>query len=204
MLDQRVPATGWGEKDGTVTNSERCISRQRALLPAFAEARHDWWMVTQVARCMGFESAFPYESARDVFVEHAALSGFENNGSRDFDISGLAQLGEQEFENLQPIKWPVNAANPRGTERMFSDGKFFTSSGRANFVAVTPEMPRQQTSSRFPFMLNTGRIRDQWHTMTRTGASASSDARSTWSAASGVWVSTQLSTASSISQFSRG
>lgn len=169
LADILLPTTGWGEKVGTVTNSERCISRQRALLPAYGEARHDWWILTQVARRMGFENSFPYESARDVFVEHAALSGFENDGSRDFDISGLAELSEQDYENLQPIKWPVNTSNPEGTERMFADGRFFTKTGRANFIAVVPRLPVQKTNSRFPLMLNTGRIRDQWHTMTRTG-----------------------------------
>src|SRR5882757_5651072 len=89
-----LPAAAWGEKDGTVTNSERRISRQRPFLPAPGEAKPDWWMVTQVARRMGFGAAFDYGSAADVFREHAALSAFENGGRRDFDIGGLAGLGD--------------------------------------------------------------------------------------------------------------
>jgi assimilatory nitrate reductase catalytic subunit len=84
--DVLLPAAGWGEKDGTVTNSERCISRQRAFLDPPGEARPDWWILTEVARRMGFADAFPYRSAAEVFREHAALSGFENDGRRDFDI----------------------------------------------------------------------------------------------------------------------
>ena len=90
--DILLPAMGWGEKDGTVTNSERCISRQRALVPAMGEARPDWWIVAQVAQRLGFGQAFNYQHPAEIFAEHARLSGFENQGSRDFDISGLADL----------------------------------------------------------------------------------------------------------------
>ena len=89
-----LPALGWSEKDGTVTNSERCISRQRALFSPAGSAKPDWWIITQVARRMGFEQAFQYQNASEIFREHAALSGFENNaeqGLRDFDISALAK-----------------------------------------------------------------------------------------------------------------
>ncbi len=88
----RLPACGWGEKDGTVTNSERRISRQRAFLPPPGEAKPDWWIVTQVARRMGFADAFPYQSPAEIFAEHAALSAFENDGGRAFDLGGLATL----------------------------------------------------------------------------------------------------------------
>ena len=80
--DILLPATGWGEKDGTVTNSERRISRQRSLVKAPGEARHDWWIMTQVACAMGYQEAFAYTSPRDIFIEHAALSAFKNNGTR--------------------------------------------------------------------------------------------------------------------------
>ncbi len=90
--DVLLPAAGWGEKEGTATNSERCISRQRAFLDPPGEARPDWWILTEVARRMGFADAFPYRSAAEVFREHAALSGFENHGRRDFDIGALADL----------------------------------------------------------------------------------------------------------------
>jgi assimilatory nitrate reductase catalytic subunit len=164
-----LPATGWGEKQGTVTNSERRISRQRQLINPVGEAQHDWWILSKVAQAMGFESAFNYQSPRDVFVEHAKLSGYKNKGTRLFDISGLSQLSQLEYDQLKPIQWPINQENPNGTKRLFVDAQFNTSSGKAQFVSVTAELPRQITNNQFPFALNTGRIRDQWHTMTRTG-----------------------------------
>ena len=84
----RLPAAAWGEKDGTVTNSERRISRQRPFLPLAGEARPDWWILSEVARRLGFGEAFAYRSAAEIFDEHARLSGFENGGKRAFDISG--------------------------------------------------------------------------------------------------------------------
>ena len=164
-----LPATGWGEKDGTVTNSERRISRQRKLLEPIGEARHDWWILSRVAQAMGFQQAFNYQSPHEIFSEHAALSGFKNNGSRLFDISGLSQISATQYEQLQPIQWPVNASYPKGSKRLFTDAVFNTASGKAQFIAVVPQMPLQAANDKFPFALNTGRIRDQWHTMTRTG-----------------------------------
>ncbi|MCP6768691.1 molybdopterin-dependent oxidoreductase, partial [Klebsiella pneumoniae] len=90
-------AAAWGEKDGTVTNSERRISRQRPFLAPPGEAKPDWWIVTEVARRMGYARAFSYKSAADIFREHAALSGFENRGTRDFDLGGLADVGDEAF-----------------------------------------------------------------------------------------------------------
>ncbi len=167
--DILLPAIGWGEKDGTVTNSERCISRQRALLPAAGDAQPDWWIITQVAQRMGFAEAFPYTKAVQIFREHARLSGFENAGKRAFDISALAELDDDEYDALQPVQWPINSTSPYGTIRMFTDGKFFTPNGKARMVAVTPRLPAVAVDDEFPLVLNTGRIRDQWHTMTRTG-----------------------------------
>jgi assimilatory nitrate reductase catalytic subunit len=167
-----LPALAWGEKDGTVTNSERRISRQRRFLPPPGEARADWWMLTQVARRLGFGAAFPYRSAADVFREHAALSGFENDGTRAFDIGGLADLDDPAYDALAPIQWPVTVAapgaQPHGTARLFGDGRFVTPDGRARFLPITPRAPTHPPTSDFPLVLNTGRVRDQWHTMTRT------------------------------------
>src|SRR5215475_4004827 len=98
-----LPAVAWGEKDGTVTNSERRISRQRPFLPAPGEAKPDWWIVTEVAQRMGFGAAFPYRSAADVFREHAQLSAFENDGRRDFDLGGVATLSDPVFDALDPV-----------------------------------------------------------------------------------------------------
>ncbi len=163
--DVRLPAAGWGEKDGTVTNSERRISRQRPFLGAPGEARPDWWIVAQVARRMGYAEAFAYERPGEIFAEHAALSGFENDGSRDFDLSGLMHA---DYDGLQPVQWPVRAV--RGTARMFADGRFFTPDMRARFVAVLPPPPLVPPPGML--VLNTGRVRDHWHTMTRTGKAA--------------------------------
>lgn len=173
----RLPAAGWGEKDGTVTNSERRISRQRMFLASAGDSKSDWWIITQVAQRMGF-AGFDYNSARDVFVEFAALSGFENTGSRDFDISALAELDVEAYDALLPIQWPVTRKRLQGTERMFGDGRFFTDNGRARFIPITPRAPVNSVSSDFPLVLNTGRVRDQWHTMTRTAKSARLNAHS--------------------------
>jgi len=168
LADVLLPAVGWGEKDGTVTNSERRISRQRPFLAAAGEAKADWWIVCEVAKRMGFNQAFNYTSVSEIFREHAALSGFENGGERDFDISGLSQLSDAEFESLKPVQWPVRKQG-ESTVRMFEDGRFFTPSGKAQMVTIEPRLPKNLPDEDFPFILNTGRVRDQWHTMTRTG-----------------------------------
>ena len=160
----RLPAAGWGEKDGTVTNSERRISRQRPFLSLPGQARPDWWIISQVARRMGFAEAFPYAGPADIFAEHAGLTAFENEGSRDLDLSGLV---DADYASLAPVQWPVRQ---KPTARLFGNGQFFTPDGRARFVPVQPPPPFAPTPGRF--MLNTGRVRDHWHTMTRTGKAA--------------------------------
>ncbi len=166
-----LPAAAWGEKDGTVTNSERRISRQRAFLQPPGEARPDWWIVSEVARRLNFGAAFDYRSPADVFREHAALSAFENGGRRDFDIGALASLSDEAYDALDAVMWPARAGEPRFEQRFFGAGGFFTQDHRARFVA--PQSPRLHaaTNEAFPLRLNTGRVRDQWHTMTRTGTS---------------------------------
>jgi assimilatory nitrate reductase catalytic subunit len=166
-----LPAAAWGEKDGTVTNSERRISRQRSFLKLPGEAKPDWWIVTQVAQRLGFADAFKFNSAADVFREHAALSAFENNGTRDFDIGVLAAISDTEFNALDPVQWPARAGAPREDTRFFADGKFYTPDGKAKMLAPDMPQPQAAVTKEFPFRLNTGRIRDQWHTMTRTGLS---------------------------------
>jgi assimilatory nitrate reductase catalytic subunit len=285
-----LPVAGWGEKDGTVTNSERRISRQRAFLAPPGEAKPDWWIICEVARRMGFGAAFDYESQRDIFVEHAALSGVRNDGTRAFNIAGLADLSCPEYDALEPIQWPVfamplptpvaakldtsrrrdnaeavtvsrdaaplradsaggagdagdaggaggagdaggaggagdagdagdaggagdagdaggagseaglatasrHAASLRaddanssisqsfahsgepfsrdsrlqGTARLAANGRFYHPDAKAHFISTPPRPPANPTDDAFPLILNTGRIRDQWHTMTRTG-----------------------------------
>jgi assimilatory nitrate reductase catalytic subunit len=164
----RLPAMGWSEKDGTVTNSERCISRQRAFRPAPGEARPDWWMLMQLARRMGWAKAFDYRNPAQIFREHAALSAFENDGERAFDISGLAALDDAAYDALEPMQWPMRGDGASST-RLFADARFSHPDGRAHFVPTTFRSPVETTDSVRTLMLNTGRVRDQWHTMTRTG-----------------------------------
>ncbi len=176
--DVLLPALAWGEKNGTVTNSERRISRQRAFLPAPGEARPDWWIISEVARRLGYEAEFNYESSADIFREHAALSGFENDGRRDFEISGYADLDLAAYDKMQPRQWPVTKERPQGTPRLFADGGFYRSGEKAALLPVDPQAPVHAPDVDFPLILNTGRIRDHWHTMTRTGKSARLSAQS--------------------------
>ncbi len=170
FADVKLPATTWLEKNGTVTNSERRISRQRNVeLPA-GEAKHDWQIISEIAKKMGFDG-FDFTSAHEIFNEYARLTSFENNGERILDLSALTHLSECEYNNLKPMQWPINHIYPEGCNRVFADGKFNTPSGKAQFYAITPQLPIQQTSTEFPFVLNSGRIRDHWHSMTRTGKS---------------------------------
>src|SRR3954463_2280888 len=165
-----LPAQAWGKKSGTVTNSERCISRQRAFLSSPGEAKPDWWIMGEVAKRLGFGAAFGFNSAADIFREHASLSAFENDGTRDFDIGGLKALSDEAFDTMAPVQWPIRLdAQPQA--RFFAEGGFFASEGKAKFIA--PEIPslRTETTAARPLRLNTGRIRDQWHTMTRSGTS---------------------------------
>jgi len=168
FADILLPAQGWGEKNGTVTNSERRISRQRAFAAAPGDARPDWWLLAQVAQRLGFDEGFNWQHPAEIFREHAALSGFENRGERAFDISGLAQLSNTDWDALRPVQWPVNAACPQGCARLFGDRRFYHPDGKARlWVPATPVVAPRERS--YPLLMNTGRVRDQWHTMTRTG-----------------------------------
>jgi assimilatory nitrate reductase catalytic subunit len=166
-----LPAQAWGEKSGTVTNSERRISRQRGFLPPAGEAKPDWWIVSEVAKRLGFGAAFDFNSAADIFREHASLSAFENNGSRDFDIGGLSGISNEAYDEMAPIQWPFGFGELEPQQRFFARGGFYTNDRHARFVAPETPVLRTETSASRPLRLNTGRIRDQWHTMTRTGLS---------------------------------
>ena len=89
---------------------------------------------------------------------------------RIFDIGGLAGISDEEFEAFEPIQWPVREKGA-GTERLFADGGFQTANRRANIVPIGPARLANLATGTWPFVLNTGRVRDQWHTMTRTGLS---------------------------------
>ncbi|WP_407495642.1 molybdopterin-dependent oxidoreductase [Pseudooceanicola sp. MF1-13] len=164
-----LPATAWAEKSGTVTNSDRTISRQRAALPAPGYTRPDWAILAEVGQRMGFAKAFDYQSPAEIFREYAALSGVAGQFGRDFDISALADISDAEYDALTPQAWPITKARKGG--RFFADGQFFHPDGKARLLPVSWRPPAARTGRRFPFRLNTGRVRDQWHTMTRTALS---------------------------------
>lgn len=118
---------------------------------------------------MGWAKDFAYSGPGDVFREHAALSGVAASLGGDFDISGLAAISDTEYMALSPTRWPVSKDRMGG--RFFAAGGFFTPDKRARMIAVTPKLLANPVTSKWPFRLNTGRVRDHWHTMTRTGRS---------------------------------
>ena len=180
--DVLLPALGWGEKDGTVTNSERRISRQCQFLDAPEQTKADWWAVSQVAQKMGF-SGFNFKNSHEIFLEHAQLSAYQNldvssrqniKNFRYFNLQGLTHLSFEAYQNLKPIQWPVlkNDQNEAQYAQLFSEGQFSHADGKARFIATMAKKPINLPNAEYPLILNTGRIRDQWHTMTRTGLSA--------------------------------
>ena len=158
LADVLLPAAGWGEKEGVVTNSERRMSRQRSFLPIPGQARADWRIISDVATRMGFGEAFNYETASDVFAEYLGLDEAVRHFGRDLDLSVLADV---DYATMMPTQWPQN------DRRFFADGQFYHADGKAKMYPITPPAPIQNGLT-----LNTGRNRDQWHTMTRTGKSA--------------------------------
>ncbi|WP_408679933.1 molybdopterin oxidoreductase family protein [Vibrio chagasii] len=175
LADVVLPAQGWSEKSGTVTNSERRISRQRRVLPSPGEAKPDWWILKEVAQKMGFRDQFDYRHEGEIFKEYCEMTALSNETgkARDLCLIGLTQLDEKGYGELTPQQWPVLKYQPEIIEqRMFTNGEFFTESGKAQFIAVEHDKPIADTSVEFPLIMNTGRIRDQWHTMSRTGLAA--------------------------------
>ncbi|WP_199544313.1 nitrate reductase [Paraburkholderia kururiensis] len=174
FADVLLPAATWGEKSGTVTNSERRISRVRAAVPAAGEAKPDWWIADQVAQRMeqrlaarhgerGANAAplFGFASPEAAFDEHRQLTV-----GRDLDIGGLSYAV---LEDEGPQQWPFPAGGTQGEARRYTDGVFATADGRARFHATRYQPVAEPTDARFPFRLITGRLRDQWHGMSRTG-----------------------------------
>ncbi len=153
-----LPALAWGEKNGTVTNSDRTLSRQRQFLPCPGEARADWRAIADVAHILGYGAAFHWRSSDAVFDEYVRLTAFENEGHRDLDLSSW--IGK-DYENLKPTPW--------GGKRFFHDGRFFHKDRNARFIAIHRSSPGPGPSPGFPLCLNSGRYRDQWHSMGRTG-----------------------------------
>ncbi|MEM7690561.1 MAG: molybdopterin-dependent oxidoreductase [Pseudomonadota bacterium] len=158
----RLPALAWGEKDGTVTNSDRTVSRQRALFAAPGEARADWRIVADVAAAMDFEAEFDFPSNASVFREYAAMTALAAKHGKKLDLTDWAEASEADYDAMTPFRW--------GGEHPLAAGAS-TPSGKPRLVTVSAPAPRSATED-YPMRLNTGRYRDQWHTMTRTGLSA--------------------------------
>uniref|UniRef100_UPI003F69E5D5 nitrate reductase n=1 Tax=Variovorax beijingensis TaxID=2496117 RepID=UPI003F69E5D5 len=166
FADLLLPATTWGEKEGTVTNSERRISRVRPAVAAPGEARHDWSIAVDFAqrleqRLGRTPTLFPYDSAERVWNEHR-----ESTRGRDLDITGMSYAM---LDSAGPQQWPLKEGEATGRARLYEDGIFPTPDGRARFVDTVYKPVAEAREARYPFSLNTGRLRDQWHGMSRTG-----------------------------------
>ena len=163
--DVLLPASTWGEKEGTVTNSERSITRVRQAVAAPGEARHDWQIVVDFAQRMAQRlhkpSLLDFADTESIFNEHRATTV-----GRDLDIGGLSYAL---LESAGPQQWPMPQGATQGKKRLYEDGKFPTTSGKAQFVNTLYVPVAEDTSARYPLHLNTGRLRDQWHGMSRTG-----------------------------------
>ncbi|HEX5843229.1 MAG TPA: molybdopterin-dependent oxidoreductase [Pseudomonas sp.] len=168
--DLLLPAASWGEKEGTVTNSERRISHVRRAVPAPFEARPDWAITTDFARRLeqllrpGLPSLFAFDHPQGLFEEYKHLTA-----KRDLDLSGLSYAI---LDNQGPQQWPFPVGATQGTARLYGDARFPTATGRAQFHADPFRAAKEKRETRFSLTLNTGRLRDQWHGMSRTGSAA--------------------------------
>lgn len=178
--DVLLPATTWGEKEGTVTNSERRISRVNPAMPAYADSKNDWQIVVEFAQRLevelqklGVESPridvakhgfMAYSNTEEIFNEHR-----ETTRGRDLDITGLSYAV---LETKGPQQWPMPEGQAQGKARLYEDGVYPTSTGKAKFVFAPYEAVAEEADARFPWRLNTGRLRDQWHGGSRTGTLA--------------------------------
>ncbi len=166
--DVLLPAATWGEKDGTVTNSERRISRVRAAVEPYGDARADWRIAAEVGQRLearlapGRATLFPYADTEAVWNEHRATTA-----GRDCDIGGLSW---PQLEATGPQQWPFPPGAAHGAARLYADGRFPTADGRARFIATPYQPVAEPVDSRFRFALTTGRLRDQWHGCSRTGS----------------------------------
>ena len=205
--DLLLPATTWGEKTGTVTNSERRISRVRPAVPAPGQARHDWSIAVEFARRLEAllalktphphpsplplagegttpvllplplagegrgegsprPSLFPYNLAdQTAGVESIWNEHRESTRGRDLDITGMSYA----MLEAAPQQWPLREGETTGKVRLYEDGIFPTADGKARFVNTVYKPVAEPRESRYPFSLTTGRLRDQWHGMSRTG-----------------------------------
>jgi predicted molibdopterin-dependent oxidoreductase YjgC len=158
--DVVFPAAQWSERDGTVTNSERCISYLEQAIEPPGEALPDWQILCRFARAYGFGQAFAFDGPEAVYEEYKRFTQ-----GRDLDIGGVT------YERLKrgPLQWPCPTGSHRSTMRRYTDGVFAHPNGKARFIAHDYEAPAEVADAAFPMVLTTGRVRDQWHTLTRTG-----------------------------------
>ncbi|CAE6922564.1 Assimilatory nitrate reductase large subunit [Pseudomonas marincola] len=170
FADLLLPAASWGEKAGTVTNSERRISHVRRAVSAPGAARPDWAITTDFARRLeqhlrpGMPGLFNFDHEEQLFEQYKQLTA-----GRDLDISGLTY---SLLDEIGPQQWPFPAGAQHGTARLYSDGKFATANGRAQFISEAYAAPKEKRDARHSLTLNTGRLRDHWHGMSRTGNAA--------------------------------
>ncbi|WP_422777414.1 molybdopterin-dependent oxidoreductase [Pseudomonas mediterranea] len=170
FADLLLPAASWGEKEGSVTNSERRISHVRRAIGAPGEARPDWAITVDFAQRLekrlrpGQPSLFAFDAPAQLFDEYKQLTR-----GRDLDLSGISH---GLIDQLGPQQWPFPEGAKVGTARLYVDGIFPTDNGRARFVAEPYRAARELRDARYPLTLNTGRLRDQWHGMSRTGTAA--------------------------------
>lgn len=170
FADLLLPAATWGEKEGSVTNSERRVSHVRPAIPAPGDARPDWAVVCDLARRLeahlrpGQPSLFAFDRPAALFDEYKMLTR-----GRDLDYSGLSH---GLIDRLGPQQWPFQEHATQGTARLYSDGRFATADGRARFLAEPYQPAQELADGSGTLTLNTGRLRDQWHGMSRTGTAA--------------------------------
>jgi assimilatory nitrate reductase catalytic subunit len=172
FADVLLPATTWGEKEGTVTNSERRITHVAPAVASPGDTKADWRIVTEFAHRLGrlledrpnAAKLFPYTQAEQVFNEHR-----ETTRGRDLDITGISY---RLLDTHGPQQWPLREGEQQGAARLYTDGRFEKAGGKAHFSNTVYKATAEKTDARHPLHLNSGRLRDQWHGMSRTGTVA--------------------------------
>ncbi len=158
--DVLLPAAQWGEKRGTMTNSERLVVRSDKFLTPPGEAKPDWWIFSQIAKVMGFKRDFDFRTHEEIWDEFRLLTA-----GTPCDQMGMTN----ERLEKESLRWPCPNPKHPGTLRRYTRRKFFTPSGKAQFHTPTHRPPEEETDAEFPLGLTTGRVASQWHTRTRTG-----------------------------------
>lgn len=160
FADVVLPAAGYMEKTGTMTNAERRVSLVQKIMEPPGQALADAEILWRFADKMGWKQSFRYRSYEDIFEEYK-----QQTCQTNLDMSGMSY----DLLRQNSVQWPYSEHGAASTPRLFGDGQFYTPDGKANVFATEPEDQSEPISTAYPLILNTGRIRDQWHTMTRTG-----------------------------------